>query len=121
MARELCKLLFIQLILFDTANIISIMPFNDLVNVLILRRKKRTYFSSAIWVKEYRQKYVVFIYLFILFYFFYFFFFFLRNKLVSQQREDDTLQCTKVMTYTTWEGGLWGTDSDIYFFSSNSV
>ena len=47
-------------------------------------------------------------------FFFFFFFFFLRNKLVRQQREDDTLQFTKVLTYTTWEGGLWGTDSDIY-------
>ena len=46
--------------------------------------------------------------------FFLFFFFFLKNKLVRQQREDDTLQITKVMTYTTWEGGLWGTDSDTY-------
>ena len=103
------------MILFDIANIISIMQFNDLVNVLILRRKKRTYFSSAIWVKEYCQKYVVS------------FSFFLTNKLVRQQREDDTLQqlLTKVMTYNiTWEGGLWGTDSDIYFFfpfSSNSA
>ena len=45
---------------------------------------------------------------------FFLFFSFLRNKLVRQQREDDTLQITKVMTYTTWEGGLWGTDSDTY-------
>ena len=44
------------------------------------------------------------------------FFFFFRNKLVRQQREDNTLQLAKVMTYTTWEGGLWGTDSDIYYF-----
>ena len=42
------------------------------------------------------------------------FFFFFLNKLVRQQREDDTLQFTKIMTYTAWEGGLWGTDSDTY-------
>ena len=72
--------------------------------MLILCRKKRTYFSSATWVREYCQKYVVS------------FSFFFRNKLVRQQREDNTLQLAKVMTYTTWEGGLWGTDSDIYYF-----
>ena len=48
----------------------------------------------------------------------------IKGKDEQDEREDDTLQLTKVMTYTTWEGGLWGTDSDIYFFflfSSNSV
>ena len=44
----------------------------------------------------------------------FFFFFLFLNKLVRQQREDDTLQFTKIMTYTTWEGGLWGTDSNTY-------
>ena len=40
------------------------------------------------------------------------FFFFLRNK--SGSSEKTTPYNLLVMTYTTWDGGLWGTDSNIY-------
>ena len=41
---------------------------------------------------------------------------FWKNKISQRAEKDDTIQINKAMTNTAWEGRLWGSDSDMYFF-----
>ena len=84
--------------------IISITALNELINVLILCRKKKNHATRMYFHVSHGPRNIVkrMCYHHVW-----------KNKTSLRAEKDDTFQITKVMTYTAWEDRLWGTDSDI--------